>query len=432
MDNDDKKYIPSLRFPEFLNDGEWEIRKLSNIAIRKNKKNKLGSRLPIYTNSAVNGVVNQEDFFDREIVTKDNLVNYGIIESNDFVYNPRVSTAAPVGPISRNKLSKGIMSPLYLIFGFEKGNLDFFEYYFKGSGWHNYLKAKANYGARFDRINITTDDFMDMPIPYPHITEQKKIADCLSSLDKYINATKQKLQQLKEHKKGLMQRLFPAKGKTIPELRFPEFKDDGEWEILPLDNDIFPFVSNNTLSRAELNYNSGIVQNVHYGDVLIKYREYLNVKNEKLPFITDTQNVQKYDNAKLENGDIIIADTAEDETVGKCTEIQEIANKIIVSGLHTIAIRSKIKFAKYYLGFYMNSNSFREQIYHLMQGIKVLSISKTAIRQTKICFPKSLIEQSKIAGCLLDLDNSIISFENKIKALELHKKGLMQQLFPKL
>ena len=172
MDNDDKKYIPSLRFPEFLNDGEWEIRKLSNIAIRKNKKNKLGSRLPIYTNSAVNGVVNQEDFFDREIVTKDNLVNYGIIESNDFVYNPRVSTAAPVGPISRNKLSKGIMSPLYLIFGFEKGNLDFFEYYFKGSGWHNYLKAKANYGARFDRINITTDDFMDMPIPYPHITEQ--------------------------------------------------------------------------------------------------------------------------------------------------------------------------------------------------------------------------------------------------------------------
>ena len=142
----DNKYIPDLRFPEFQNDGEWKTCKLLDIAKRKVTKNRQGLKLPVYTNSAIGGVVNQEEYFDREIVTKDNLVNYSIIEHNDFVYNPRVSTAAPVGPISRNKLDKGIMSPLYLIFGFHKGDINFYEYYFKSTHWHNYLKAKANYG----------------------------------------------------------------------------------------------------------------------------------------------------------------------------------------------------------------------------------------------------------------------------------------------
>ena len=209
MATENKKYIPALRFPEFQNDGEWKRCKLSDVAVRKGKKNTKGIELPVYTNSATSGVISQEDYFDREIVTKENLVNYGIIEPNDFVYNPRVSVTAPVGPISRNKLSRGIMSPLYLIFGFNGGDINFFEHYFKGNSWHNYLRAKANYGARFDRINIGTKEFMDMPIPYPSLAEQKKIADCLSSLDKYIDETSCKLEQLKGHKNGLMQQLFP-------------------------------------------------------------------------------------------------------------------------------------------------------------------------------------------------------------------------------
>ena len=209
MATENKKYIPALRFPEFQNDGEWKRCKLSDVAVRKGKKNTKGIELPVYTNSATSGVISQEDYFDREIVTKENLVNYGIIEPNDFVYNPRVSVTAPVGPISRNKLSRGIMSPLYLIFGFNGGDINFFEHYFKGNSWHNYLRAKANYGARFDRINIGTKEFMDMPIPYPSFAEQKKIADCLSSLDKYIDETSCKLEQLKGHKNGLMQQLFP-------------------------------------------------------------------------------------------------------------------------------------------------------------------------------------------------------------------------------
>ena len=298
---------------------------------------------------------------------------------------------------------------------------------------HQEINNISQEGARnHGLLNIITDDFfnrINLYVPSP--LEQSRIADCLISIDKQIDETKRKHEQLKKHKKGLMQRLFPIKGKITPDFRFPEFIDDGEWEEVTI-GDCFTFIPNNTLSRANLNYENGIVQNIHYGDVLIKYGEYLNVKNEKLPFITDVSNFEKYQNVKLANGDIIIADTAEDETVGKCTEIQGITNEVIVSGLHTITISPKMEFSKYYLGYYMNSNSYREQLKYLMQGIKVLSVSKSAISKTKICFPSSQKEQSRIADCLCSLDNLISSTENKIKVLELHRKGLMQQLYPKL
>ena len=126
------------------------------------------------------------------------------------------------------------------------------------------------------------------------------------------------------------------------------------------------------------------MQNIHYGDVLIRFRECLNVQNEQLPFISNVQEIERYYKVKLVSGDVIIADTAEDETVGKCTELIGHTNEIIVSGLHTIAIRPNIIFATGYLGFYMNSNSYREQLTKIMQGVKVLSISKTAISQTSI------------------------------------------------
>lgn len=209
MDINNSKYVPKLLFPEFANDGEWEIKKLRDIAIRVNNKNRSNIQLPVLTNSATGGIVNQQDFFDREIVTKDNLKNYSIVEIDDFVYNPRISTAAPVGPISRNKIGKGVMSPLYTIFRFKEGNVDFFEHYFRTNCWHQYLKDKANFGARFDRMNITNEDFFDLPIPFPPISEQQRIADCLASIDLLINHYSGKIVLLEQHKKGLMQGLFP-------------------------------------------------------------------------------------------------------------------------------------------------------------------------------------------------------------------------------
>ena len=197
-----------VRFPDFANCGKWEIRKLKEIATRITIKNKNSDPLPVLTNSATGGVINQQDYFEREIVSKDNLNNYFVVEVDDFVYNPRISTSAPVGPISRNKITKGVMSPLYTIFRFSEGCVDFFEYYFKTNCWHQYLKDKANYGARYDRMNIANEDFFNMPIPFPPIGEQKKIAGCLSSVDELIKVYNNQLELLQLHKLGLMQQLF--------------------------------------------------------------------------------------------------------------------------------------------------------------------------------------------------------------------------------
>ena len=198
---------PRLRFPGF--EGEWEEKKLGEIADRCTSRNRDKTETRVLTNSATEGVVDQNAYFDRNIAIKENTDNYNIVDLDDFVYNPRISTSAPVGPISRNKIGRGIMSPLYSVFRFKSENIDYLEHYFSTTIWHRYLKSVANYGARFDRMAISTEDFYSMPILCPIPAEQQKIASCLSSLDDLIAAESTKVEALKDHKKGLMQQLFP-------------------------------------------------------------------------------------------------------------------------------------------------------------------------------------------------------------------------------
>ncbi|MBQ3382297.1 MAG: restriction endonuclease subunit S [Bacteroidales bacterium] len=198
---------PALRFPGFT--GKWQEKPLRALATKVNRKNKDLAITRVLTNSATEGVVDQHAYFERDIVVRDNTNNYYIVEIGEFVYNPRISSSAPVGPISINKVGKGIMSPLYTVFKFHQGDTAFFEQYFQTEIWHSYLKSIANFGARFDRMNITTEGFFNMPLFVPSIEEQKKIAACLESLDKLIAAETKKRDSLKNHKKGLMQQLFP-------------------------------------------------------------------------------------------------------------------------------------------------------------------------------------------------------------------------------
>ena len=163
---------------------------------------------------------------------------------------------------------------------------------------------------------------------------------------------------------------------------------------------------NNTLSRAELSDSEGSVLNVHYGDVLVRFGEVLDAEVETLPHIADDSLAASLSCPHLANGDVIIADTAEDEAVGKCSELRGCEGKEIVSGLHTMACRPLFEFAPGYLGYYLNSPAFHEQLLALMQGIKVISVSKTAISDTNVRFP-SLSEQGAIGASLLSLDNLI-------------------------
>ena len=212
-----------------------------------------------------------------------------------------------------------------------------------------------------------------------------------------------------------------------PALRFKGFTDP--WEQRKLDEAFDFTVPNNTLSRAELNQESGSVRNVHYGDVLIKYGSVLDVQNDELPFITG-RSKEDFKGALLQNGDIIIADTAEDETTGKVCEIVNIQDKDVVAGLHTMVCRPKNKTAEGYFGYYMNSSSYHHQLLPLMQGIKVLSLSKTNVQKTTVKYPKDKAEQQKIADCLRRIDTLITLHQRKYEKLVNIKKSMLDKMFP--
>ena len=407
--------IVPLRFIGFQNDGKWEVKRLGDIAIRVNTKNLSDSRYPVLTNSATEGIVNQQDYFDREIVTKDNLKNYSIVELDDFVYNPRISTAAPVGPISRNKIGRGIMSPLYTIFRFKEGNIDFFEHYFNTNCWHQYLKDIANFGARFDRMNITSEDFMNLPIPFPPLAEQKRIAECLSSMDKMIAECNNKLKLLKSHKKGLMQQLFASLnggGKSlIPRLRFQKFKNTKEWEIKTLGK-ISNTFSGGTPSAGNKNYYGGNIPFIRSGEL-----------NSDCTSLFLTQEGLNNSSAKIvERGTILYALYGATSGEVGISQMRGAINQAI------LAITPNDGYDSLFIYYYLK-NQKESIVNQYIQGGQG-NLSGTIINALRFPIP-SLDEQHKIADCLSPIDKMIGYYSDKTFLLGLHKKGLMQQLFPK-
>lgn len=175
---------------------------------------------------------------------------------------------------------------------------------------------------------------------------------------------------------------------------------------------MFDFLRNNTLSRAELSESEGHTLNIHYGDILVKFGEVIDANRDALPRIADDGLTERLSCHSLADGDVIIADTAEDEAVGKCSELRGCGSERIVSGLHTMACRPMDEFAQGYLGYYLNSPAFHNQLLPLMQGIKVISVSKGAISDTDVRFP-SLPEQHAIGQSLSSLDSLITLHQRK-------------------
>ena len=176
--------------------------------------------------------------------------------------------------------------------------------------------------------------------------------------------------------------------------------------------DCFEFLKNNTLSRADLNGENGTARNVHYGDILIKFGDCLDGERSDLPFITDDTVLPKFAGSILREGDVIFADTAEDEAAGKCVELRKLPKEPTISGLHTIPARPRFPFGTGYLGHYLNSDAYHRQLLPLMQGIKVISVSKAALQDTQVRFP-SLSEQAAIGAALSEIDNLITLHQRK-------------------
>lgn len=212
-----------------------------------------------------------------------------------------------------------------------------------------------------------------------------------------------------------------------PELRFLGNTDEWEQRKFKL---VFDFLQNNNLSRSELN-NDGEVMNVHYGDILVKYGAVLDVLRDELTYLIDSSIAKKYQASLLRNGDVIIADAAEDETVGKCSEISGLSDEIVLSGLHTIPCRPTMKFAEGYLGYHMNSSAYHDQLLPLIQGTKISSISKAAIQDTRIFYPKSEEEQERIGTYFKNIDHLINLYQSKFDKLINVKKSMLEKMFPR-
>ena len=412
MSKDSKK--PAIRFKGFTDD--WEQRKCGDVMKE--------SRIPGHSGDVAKKITVK--LWGKGVFKKDDIgssnTQYFVRKEGQFIYSKLDFLNSAFGVIPKELDSYETtadlpafdcvcVNPYFMFYRAIQPNF----YYENGIIADGSRKAKR----------IHADVFLNMPLKLPSIEEQNKITKFLLQLENLITLHQRKLDKLKNIKKALLEKMFPRNGENIPEVRFKGFSDD--WEQRKFD-DVFNYLAHNSLSRDDLNDNEGSIKNIHYGDVLIKFGNVIDTKHEYIPYVND--------NVKLENkacflqdGDVVIADAAEDSTVGKCTEISESSDQKIVSGLHTIPCRPKNKFAKGFLGYYLNSNAYHDQLLPLMQGTKVSSISKTSLKETTIKFPSSIEEQKKVGACFHELDNLITLHQRKLDKLKNIKKALLEKMF---
>ena len=300
---------------------------------------------------------------------------------------------------------EGIVSPAYTVLSPNAGVFSrCIAYQFKLPQMIHTFQINSQ-GITSDNWNLKYPTLSEIEIYISKsVAEQKQIAEFFTSLDHLITLHQRKCDKLANVKKSMLEKMFPKNGSNVPEIRFKGFTDP--WEQRKFDEVFDCTVPNNTLSRAELSYDEGTVLNVHYGDVLIKYGSVLDVQKDDIPRIPHRCR-EDFNGALLQDGDVIIADTAEDETTGKACEIGNLQGSAIVSGLHTMVCRPRNRMALGYLGYYLNSNAYHHQLLPLMQGIKVLSLSRSNIQKTSVSYPIAVKEQQLIAYYFSQLDNLI-------------------------
>ena len=418
----EKSTKPQLRFAGF--DDTWEQRKVGELLIERNEQAPMSEEYPLMAFIANEGVAPKGERYDRSsLVTDTEKKLYKRTEFGDFIYS---SNNLETGSIGLNKYGNACISPVYSIF--QPTGIADSDFLGRRLVRKDFINAMVKWrqGVIYGQWRIHESDFLKIEIPVPSVEEQRKIGAFLDYLDNLITLHQRKYDKLTNVKKSMLEKMFPKNGSNVPEIRFKGFSD--AWEQRKFDEVFDCTIPNNTLSRSELNYESGSVRNIHYGDILIKYGSVVDVQNDEIPFATGKSS-DDFKGALLQDGDIIIADTAEDETTGKACEIGNSQGLDVVSGLHTMVCRPRNKLALGYLGYYLNSDAYHHQLLPLMQGIKVLSLSRTNVQKTMVCYPKSKAEQQLIADCFRNLDNLITLHQRELEKLKNLKKACLEKMF---
>lgn len=281
------------------------------------------------------------------------------------------------------------------------------------------VQQKSSLGQGDAVVHISQKALSSILVSFPKaLPEQHAIAAALSDVDALLDAQERLIAKKRNIKLAAMQQLLT--GKT----RLPGFQEP--W-IKKFFGEIFEFLPTNSYSRSQF-VQRGCIRNIHYGDILTKFSFIIDISKDKLPFINKILSEKNYpQKCFLQNGDVVIANTAEDFTVGKAVEVINIDGKVL-SGQHTFLCRPKIRFAKGLLGYLINSEKFHGQLAAYVTGIKVSSISKTSLSGLFLEFPPSLDEQRAIAAVLSDMDAELTALEARRDKLRAVKQGMMREL----
>ena len=425
------KFIPELRFPEFVNDGEWEERKLesyidlfSGIALKSEELSDDNSGIPILRGiNITEGYIRHSKDIDKYFLGDvENLGKY-LIKEHDIVIGMDGSKVGKnVAMISKGDENSILIQRVARIRTTKVADINFVYQYFISDKFIHYVDT-VNTSSGIP--HISSQQIKDFKVGIPlKIQEQQKIASCLSSLDEVIAAHSQKLELLKDHKKGLMQNLFPQEGEKVPKVRFKEFEKDGEWVEKKLGELTLKVGSGSTPLGGESVYKKTgrpfvRSQNVSWGVFLL----------ENIAFIDETTH-QNSLNTEIQLQDVLLNITG--ASIGRCAVANEFVNGGNVNQ-HVCIIRPEKKILNpFFLNQFLISDFGQKQIDSFQAGGNRQGLNFVQIRSLSISIPPSIQEQQKIASCLSSLDSLITAQAEKIKQLKLHKKGLMQGLFPKM
>ena len=395
---------PAIRFQGFTD--AWEQRKLKEIADKVTEKNTDLAVQETFTNSAEFGIISQRDFFDHDISNVENIGGYYVVREEDFVYNPRISTTAPVGPVNRNKLGRnGVMSPLYTVFRTHDVDTTYLEWFFKSNYWHSFMYFNGDSGARSDRFSIKDAVFFEMPIPLPSPEEQHRIGILLDGIDDLITLHQRKYDKLVNIKKSMLEKMFPRDGASVPEIRFSGFTDP--WEQRKL-GECFS-------ERVESDPKGELIS-VTIGSGIKKFSELGR---------HDNSNDDKSKYKKVVVGDIAYNSMRMWQGASGYSPYNG-----IVSPAYTVITPFSGIDSKFFA--YMFK---REDMIHTFQirsqGITSdnWNLKFPTLSEIPVMLPITVEEQTAIAGYLTILDTLITLHQRKLEKLKNIKKSMLEKMF---
>lgn len=434
MSKEINEIIPELRFPEFENEGAWKEKPLEDTcklvrgpfggALKKEIFKKEGFAVyeqshAIYSDfSSFRYYINEEKFSELKRFS---------VSSGDLI----MSCSGTMGKfaIIPQNYKNGVINQALLKLTAKKGYDNLFIKTSLETDINQHKLLSQSAGGAIKNV-VSVSQIRELELAIPSHNEQQKIASCLSSLDDIIAAHIQKLEALIDHKKGLMQNLFPQEGETVPKCRFPEFVNDGEW--------VEKVLIDTANKNAKWSFTGGpFGSNLKASDYTLKGIRIVQLQNigdgefnDDNKIYTSQEKADELLSCNIYSGDIILSKMG--DPVGRACIIPDNLTRCVMASDGIRLVVNEKKYSKYFIYSLINSKRIREAIEKKATGSTRKRIGLNELRGTELIVPKALKEQLKIAECLFSLDKLITSQTEKIKQLQFHKKGLMQGLFPKV